>query len=45
LPAYAVTTDEVETEQAEREERVEAAKRDLLDRALQRTPEREAPAP
>jgi hypothetical protein len=46
LLAYAVTTDELEAaRQTEREERVKAAKRTLLDRALGRTTEDEAPAP
>lgn len=41
-----MTTDELEVErQTEREERIKAAKRDLLDRALGRAAEREAPAP
>ena len=43
--AYAVTTDEVEAErQAEREERIEAAKRILADRARRRAAEGEAAA-
>jgi hypothetical protein len=45
LLAYDVTTDEVEAEQqAEREERIEAAKRILADRARRRAAEGEAAA-
>jgi hypothetical protein len=46
MRAYAVTTDKLKAaRQTEREERVKAAKRTLLDRALGRATEDEAPAP